>query len=745
MAPGTWLEYGKPWDATAPAERADCGNGFATQFSKVLSAWNGWARDGLRYAWLAASGGHGDSCDNGVYRYNIQTGEMEIVVPHIPLNAGFGTGHPYVANPNGVQILPRSSHTANGVALDGDWLYVATGSVYSRGNGDQQIWRFHTIEHRWERLPDRRRENGNKVGGNVSNLLKTPEEMLLLGEWTLCTVGLVDGPDAYVCEHNYSFSQFGTPAWDTALNGFWYVDSKNDTARFYSRRDGEWVRNEAISSDIPADIGADLSTAPGVCVVPDGSILVWGRSNKLHRWDGVSWDTITPASGPPTIAKRMVESKFGWDDEAQACIGASHTDQGLWIYKPVLAGQPAPSPVPTPTPDPTPEPSPEPDPVPDPEPEPTPDPVPLPTPGDNASFEERCAAPGVVLCDPLDTEGPYGIGGRLMLNPDGSEGIPTTSGYGAGAWRGISTKHFNRGDPGVALPTLDTDVKASGTGSLRLKFPPFSTSGAGSAFSTNLSDDLSVQFGEGDTFFYQYRYRVNCGFYWLNCDPASPGYKSERHNIFRKAKISIMSSGDTQALWDKDFSANSCTYLELVINGPRLGGYHSCGWYAGYTSVKADNHPDWGNFPVQVASYDGISQVGGDFFCPRRWTDADGVKREEKIDGSYEGCFVLDSDQWYTIQMQVIIGTWQPEGSQDPNPPSSRIRLWAGEEGGPQQLISDRPVKLRGPNSRTPNELWGKIWLLPFTTGKDNTVDHPTGYIWYDALIVSTEFIADPQ
>ena len=61
MAPGSWLAYGAPWDEAAPAQ-IPCNK----RFRSILSSWNGWARDGLRYVYVAASGGHGDGCDNGV-------------------------------------------------------------------------------------------------------------------------------------------------------------------------------------------------------------------------------------------------------------------------------------------------------------------------------------------------------------------------------------------------------------------------------------------------------------------------------------------------------------------------------------------------------------------------------------------------------------------------------------------------------------------------------------------------------
>jgi hypothetical protein len=39
---------------------------------------------------------------------------------------------------------------------------------------------------------------------------------------------------------------------------------------------------------------------------------------------------------------------------------------------------------------------------------------------------------------------------------------------------------------------------------------------------------------------------------------------------------------------------------------------------------------------------------------------------------------------------------------------------------------------------------YGKIWLLPYNTGKDPRQAHPTAYTWYDELIISKRRIPDP-
>ena len=39
---------------------------------------------------------------------------------------------------------------------------------------------------------------------------------------------------------------------------------------------------------------------------------------------------------------------------------------------------------------------------------------------------------------------------------------------------------------------------------------------------------------------------------------------------------------------------------------------------------------------------------------------------------------------------------------------------------------------------------YGKVWLLPYNTGRDSSVTNPVAYTWYDELIVARARIPDP-
>ena len=346
----------------------------------------------------------------------------------------------------------------------------------------------------------------------------------------------------------------------------------------------------------------------------------------------------------------------------------------------------------------------------------------------------------MVLCDPLDTEGPWGFDPagqrRLMRNPDGTTGIPTERWYGS--WRGVEQKTDN------VPPRLDPGTKASGSGSLRFEYPSNSTQQAGGAFTTNFSDDLSRTFGPGDTFYVQYRIRMSCDFLYRDCDPRSPGYKKnrrwfrlnpERPDKWTAPKQVIIGSGD----WGYTFpgkenryqSSNSCTAHEIVLNygmGHALKGYHSCRWYKGfYESLPRVRGSAQNDYQNQLGCYT-YPEPGLPALKPASW------------DYTGPNCFLLDSDEWITVQVGITLGPWQRD--QDGLPPLSTYRLWAAHEGEPQVLLHE--TMFRADHTGDARR-YGKVWLLPFMTNKDETEVHPRGLIWYDELIVSTKFIADPR
>ncbi len=279
-------------------------------------------------------------------------------------------------------------------------------------------------------------------------------------------------------------------------------------------------------------------------------------------------------------------------------------------------------------------------------------------------FQTRCQSPGVVRCFGFDTS-------------------EATDPYVFPPW-GQKQK---RGK-------VAQDHKASGKGSLRFEIPPNSHADTSGHFRANFSEDLSVQFGEGQEFYIQWRQRFSHEF--LETHYAGAG----------GWKMLIVGEGDRPG-----HTANSCTQLEIVVDNSYHGGwpsiYHSCGGKDG--------------------RYDPVGRGGG--FYP---------------------------NEWMTFQLHVKIGTWYKNDRNYHR--DSGIQLWVAREGRESDLVIDLnpdpailfglPIPGTGNGydlaNNNPHAKYGKVWLLPYNTGKDPTVTNPVAFTWYDELIISREKIPDP-
>ena len=91
-----------------------------------------------------------------------------------------------------------------------------------------------------------------------------------------------------------------------------------------------------------------------------------------------------------------------------------------------------------------------------------------------------------------------------------------------------------------------------------------------------------------------------------------------------------------------------------------------------------------------------------------------------------------------TFSYRVTLGAWGTE--------SSTIESWIAREGEPlKQWIQRSNFLLKGSDGATSVGGYSKIQLTPYQSKKDPAQDHPTGYVWYDELIVSTQPIAGPD
>lgn len=282
-----------------------------------------------------------------------------------------------------------------------------------------------------------------------------------------------------------------------------------------------------------------------------------------------------------------------------------------------------------------------------------------------ADFATRCADPGVIRCFGFERDELATNGGPIQWSAFAAPAGTFVNGMADGADL-------------TGRIELARDHKASGESSLKFHMPSTSYAGFASQFYANFADDLSVQFGEGETFYVQWRQRFSRAFLDNRYRP---------HNTWKQV---IVGEGDRPGT-----RTRTCTQLELVVYRESPGTpamYHSC---RGKDGRSEGIRPDW---PVEYVA-----------------------------------------DQWMTFHLSVKIGTWyQNDRSYRKD---SMIELWVAREGEPARKVISRQYDLA---SNDPQARYGKIWLLPYLTGKDHTQKHADAYTWYDELIISRTPIADP-
>jgi hypothetical protein len=312
------------------------------------------------------------------------------------------------------------------------------------------------------------------------------------------------------------------------------------------------------------------------------------------------------------------------------------------------------------------------------------------------TFTERCAQPGVIKCVGFDSADDFSRG---------SGGANGAYGFSHGIIPPSGTSDYTRA-------TMDTAIKASGAGSLKFTIPTNSGSDSSGTWFANFSNDNSIQIGANSEFFIQWRQRF------------SPELLSTRYTGGGGWKQVIVTTGDQP---NKTFA--SCEAIGVVVQSYYQDGlpimYNSCtgsashGPYDGFYQFFNGDYKLQNGRPAPFCLY---TQSATSYFAPSG------------------NCFGYSPNEWITFQVRIKTGPrvgdeWV----------GSYVTMWAAREGGASELVIDwGPYNLTA-GSATENERFGKVWLLPYHTGKSSAQAHPTAYTWYDELVVSRTRIADPK
>ena len=317
------------------------------------------------------------------------------------------------------------------------------------------------------------------------------------------------------------------------------------------------------------------------------------------------------------------------------------------------------------------------------------------------AFQTLCSQPGVIKCVDFETPIPLSFGG-------------------------FDNTGILSGD--ITTPSLDSTVAASGNSSLKFTIPPNADEGSAGSYFTNFSTDLSTQFGANSEFYVQWAQRFSAEFL---------AYSDADGNGWKQVDIGTGDQSNGRQFF-------SCTDTEVVTQNTFYLGfpmmYNSC--------TGSSSHQAFDNLFEPFGTFDGgftdykLQNGRPSPYCLRSQAFSNPPASFFPPLGN---CFGYFANEWMTFEVHIKTG---PRGSAgvpgaSPNDEfvNSYVQLWIAREGQPGQLaISFGPYNLSA-GGPADDQKYGKVWLLPYDTGKDtiNPVEMDT---WYDNLIISTQPIS---
>jgi len=251
----------------------------------------------------------------------------------------------------------------------------------------------------------------------------------------------------------------------------------------------------------------------------------------------------------------------------------------------------------------------------------------------------------------------------------------------------------------------DTKIKVSGNSSYRMEIP----GNGGQRPAGNWTQHFGRPFGPGSTFYVQYAFRADSN--WLmNWDAILGSWP----------KLSIIHNS----------KGGTCAMEEITASNSRGSGaltmYGECG-ASSFTTFLDGLTPN----PKTNTPY--LIQQG--FKDPPPTTGYACHNYDPNAGPPYTGnCFYFLPNTWYTLYWRIHVGDW--------GKPNSSVEGYIGVTGSQwKKFINALNWTLNSNNP--PDSGFDSITLTQFMTNAKQ-VPHPSAYVWYDDLIISSQPIALP-
>jgi hypothetical protein len=730
--PGSWVLL--PNSTIQPAaERAQASLGSDTcdhmkckSWTDIFNAWNGIAFDGRR-VWALANGGHAGYGGNEVYKFDLGRPEAgwSLEVPPQPLTGEFSRDE----NDDGIMDAcptpssgPMSSHTYNGVIWSPrsqDILWLGSVGFCLHGMGPSTAWVFDIKNEKWTERPDL-----NKLAKFArTEIDPTNGDIIVIGREY---VYLLDPNTKQIMRRSERGRRFagGGLAFD-AHSRTLYAIAPNAVYATNIPETGKFAGLSKLA-DVPGVI-----PAMGFAMhSPTGDYILWDGAGQTYRWrpGAAQLERLpVPSVVPTNTVPNRVFSQWKYIPGLDIFFGIVPRE-GIWLYRlpdamaanggdpsaTVALDESAEPEVPLNTHNKLPEPAPKSD-----------NPVTLTTdrgaksvrklaapadsgPSVDTPFEDLCARPETLLCDPMDDTTPISGPGITASTPNKllSEAI-TGPWY---SWRAVNPHPLN------GRPLAEVDPTMGNGGSMKCIIPSQSAASYTCEYDVNTGDDYATMPGAmlGDTIRVRFNIRLSCAVLYTDCNPQSPTYKQQRR------AYAVTSGGGGF----KIFAVSEGYRPGNIITGgeglgvPVWGNCYQRGYPCGYISR-------WNTAIEQRFTINGVK-----YFDAQPGGPGDPCYSYDQ----FAACFMLEADEWMTFEETLYFGgcSAHPDGTS-----GAHVWMRAAREGQPLQDIVDYPVDLRCAEIPVDQVKLARVGFNPYDTGKDPAEVHPEGYIWYDDLWIA--------
>lgn len=307
----------------------------------------------------------------------------------------------------------------------------------------------------------------------------------------------------------------------------------------------------------------------------------------------------------------------------------------------------------------------------------------------------------------------------------------------------------------------DPAVRSSGAGSVRFDILSRSNQGSGGNIVIPFGEYYASQFGARDDLWVSWRQRMSPRFLQPYAADGGKGFVTAFKQV-------IIGQGDIPGTGAPgEIVGQACSEAQIVVvstppgsTSPYPQGYIECARYLAFEEVlKASEVSGDARGSVPRTRQNERRDRLGRSTC---------VYHPRSLDQS--GCKVYRPDTWMTFMVHISLG---PEGEArssvsgrvQPGYVDSTYELYMALDGEDFELLhrQDGIVIPRGqyfkggdaatrsnyagswgPGDAHPKARYGKLWLLPYMTGKDPSETTETASTWYDEVIVSRCRIAAP-